>query len=472
MKRRNFLRQSSLVSMGFVSLQAFVSACSSGGSSIPSGGISSFPESLSEGYGPLLKDPEGILTLPKGFSYKIISRQGDKMSDGFFVPGLADGMATFAAPDGRAIVIRNHEVSPGNPEQGPFGKNMELLGDLSSEMLYDYGKGELPCLGGTTTFVYNGSTGEVEEEYLSLTGTIRNCAGGPTPWGSWISCEENTSTANKQLEKNHGYNFEVPASITPLLAHPIPLKEMGRFNHEAVCVDSRTGIVYQTEDRGDGLIYRYIPHTTGELHKGGKLQALAIKGSQSFDTRNWAKLNAEKMEIGVPYEVSWVDLKDVESPNDDLRLQGFEAGAARFARGEGMWYGEGEVYFACTNGGVREHGQVFRYTPSPQEGQTGEEQEPGKLELFVEPNDTDIVESCDNLTIAPNGDLILCEDKGTPRIVGLKQNGEMYHLAKNVGFQSEFAGACFSPDGRTLFVNIQGPGLTLAITGPWAEKQV
>lgn len=466
MKRRNFLRQSSMVSLGFVGLHSFVSSCASNPKE-----IASFPTALSEGYGPLLKDPEGILMLPQGFSYQIISRQGDQMIDGFFVPGLADGMATFSAPDGRTIVVRNHEVSPGNPEQGAFGKELELLPNLLSQQLYDYGRGELPCLGGTTTFVYNGATGKIEEQYLSLAGTIRNCAGGPTPWGSWISCEENTATANDQLEKNHGYNFEVPASVSQQLVDPLPLKAMGRFNHEAVCVDSRTGIVYQTEDRGDGLIYRFIPEVPGELHKGGRLQALAIQGMHSFDTRNWAKLSTERMEIGMPYTVEWVDLNEVESPNDDLRLQGFEAGAARFARGEGMWYGEGEIYFACTNGGVKEHGQIFKYTPGPNEGKPNESQAPGTLALFVEPNNTDIVESCDNLTVSPHGGVVLCEDKGTPRIIGLKPNGEMYHIAKNVGFQSEFAGVCFSPDGETLFVNIQGPGLTLAITGPWGSVE-
>ena len=218
---------------------------------------------LDPGYGPLLPDSEGILNLPEGFSYRIISRKGDPMTDGFFVPGRGDGMAAFAGPDGKIIVIRNHEISPGDKEQGPFGENLELLSKLSEADLYDYGRGNLPCLGGTSTFVYNPASGEIETEYLSLIGTIRNCAGGPTPWNSWITCEENTSIANSKLEKNHGYNFEVPASATPLLTKPQPIKEMGRFNHEAVCVDPSTHIVYQTEDRGDGLIYRYLPNTKG-----------------------------------------------------------------------------------------------------------------------------------------------------------------------------------------------------------------
>jgi len=472
MKRRKFIKQSGLISAGFLSLQAYVSGCGPTGSANGSKDVvfASFPEKLSEGYGPLLEDPEGIVNLPQGFSYKIISRQGDMMKDGFLVPGKADGMATFAVPDGRVIIIRNHEVSPNDLANGPFGEDMKLLDNISSDKLYDYGRGVLPCLGGTTTVIYNPATGLVESEYLSLAGTIRNCAGGPTPWGSWITCEENTSNADDKLEKNHGFNFEVPSSLEPTLFDPIPLTDMGRFNHEAVCVEPQTGIVYQTEDRGDGLIYRFLPNVPGELHKGGKLQVLALKGMKSFDTRNWEELGTEQMEIRKPYEVEWLDIDGVEAPEDDLRFRGFEQGAARFARGEGMWFGNEEVYFACTNGGFKKHGQIFRYIPSPNEGQPSEQDQPGTLEVFVEPNNTDIVESCDNLTVAANGDLVICEDKSTPRIIGVTPAGDMYHIAKNVGYDSEFAGATFSPDGQTLFVNIQHPGLTLAITGPWGER--
>ncbi len=477
MKRRIFIKQSGLISAGFLSLSAYVTSCGptgkpSSGPGGQEGSFASFPETLSKGYGPLLDDPEGILNLPEGFSYKVISRQGTPMMDGFLVPGKADGMATFSTPDGKVLIIRNHEVSPDDLASGPFGEDMKLLENIAPEKLFDYGRGELPCLGGTTTMLYNPATGEVEAEYLSLAGTIRNCAGGPTPWGSWITCEENTSNADDKLEKNHGYNFEVPASVEPTLYDPIPLTDMGRFNHEAVCVDPNSGIVYQTEDRGDGLIYRFIPNVPGELHKGGKLQALAIKGKMSFDTRNWEELDSETMEIRKPYEVEWIDLDGIDAPEDDLRIRGFDKGAARFARGEGMWYGNGEVYFACTNGGVKQHGQIFRYIPSSQEGTPGEEDQPGTLDIYVEPNNTDIVESCDNLTVAANGDLVICEDKATPRIVGVTPQGEMYHIGKNVGFDSEFAGATFSPDGQTLFVNIQHAGLTIAITGPWGAREI
>ena len=455
--RRAFLKSSGIVSLGFLGLNHYVHS-----SSVPH----ATPQNA--GYGPLLPDPEGILNLPKGFSYKVIFRQGEAMNDGFYSPDKPDGMATFSASKGRTILIRNHETSPGD-EKGPYGQKMELLPKLRPEQVYDYGRGVKPGTGGTSTLIYNEKSGKVEKSYLSLAGTVRNCAGGMTPWNSWISCEENTDRAGAELEKDHGYNFEVPASENIQLAKPHPLKDMGRFNHEAVCVDPRTSIVYQTEDRGDGLIYRYLPYVEGQLAKGGRLQVLALKDQRSFDTRNWKDLETPRMPVSQAFETEWLDMDQVEAPEDDLRHRGFARGAARFARGEGMWFGNNELFFACTNGGVIGSGQVFRYVPSPYEGSPREAEAPGTLELFLEPNDRDILKNCDNLTVAPWGDLVLCEDHSHPFVVGVTQKGESYKLAENVGYSSEFAGGVFSPSGETYFVNIQHAGLTLAITGPWKK---
>ncbi len=457
------MRQGLKYSLGLVALQTYLSGCQPDSKLIHG--------NLHAGYGPLMPDPDRILELPEGFSYRVISQRGNKMTDGLYVPGLADAMATFPAEDGKILIIRNHEVRPDDPGNGAFGDKLELLEQMESSQFYDFGGGTMPCLGGTTTMLYNPQSKQVETEYLSLAGTIRNCAGGPTPWNSWISCEEDVSVADGSLEKNHGYNFEVPAQVTPKLFDPVPLKAMGRFNHEAVCVDPRTGIVYQTEDRGDGLIYRYLPNVPGKLSEGGKLQVLAIKDRPSFDTRNWKDLSIEPMEIRQSYPVEWLDISGIDAPDDDLRLRGFEQGAARFARGEGMWFGEGEAFFACTNGGLLGFGQIFRYVPSPDEGQPGENDNPGRLEIFAEPNDSTLVQSCDNLTVGANGDLVICEDMPTPRIVGITPDGAIYHIAKNIGYSSEFAGAVFSPDGNTLFVNIQGPGITMAIEGPWNQRR-
>lgn len=453
--RREFLKTSALASLGFLGLYQWVN------------NPVLARNTAQIGYGELIPDPNKILDLPKGFSYKIISRQGTKMTDGFSTPGKPDGMATFQAKSGKVILIRNHENDIKNLNESPFGENYALLNKIDKTKFYDYGRGQKPSLGGTTTLIFNEKTQTVIQDSLSLVGTNRNCAGGKTPWGSWISCEEDVKTVGEVAERNHGYNFEVHATTKIKLAQPIPLTAMGRFNHEAVCVDPSTNIIYQTEDAHDGLIYRFIPLDAKNLAKGGKLQALAVKGQKSCDTRNWSSLSTPKFPVNQAIEVVWIDIENVESPQDDLRLQGFEKGAARFARGEGMWFGDKELFFACTNGGDVKKGQVFRYRPSRFEGTIRESEAAGTLELFAEPNDSAIVKYCDNLTISPWGDLVLCEDHEDPYLVGITPKGEFYKLGHQVGFQSELAGVTFSPSGKTLFVNIQHAGLTLAITGDW-----
>ena len=447
--RRQFLKSAAAVSIGFAGLHRHLAWGDS---------------ALANRFGPLVRDPEGILDLPEGFSYRILSRIGQTMDDGLRVPGAADGMAAFPGPEGRVVLVRNHELSSGAREAGAFGDDNEALDKLPKEDLYDWGHGERPGLGGTTTVVYNAQTGAVEREFLSLAGTAVNCAGGPTPWHSWVSCEETTQRMDESIEKDHGYNFEVPATTAIGRAAPVPLKAMGRFRHEAIAVDPGSGIVYQTEDTDDGLIYRYIPDVQGKL-TAGRLQALAVIDHPSLDTRNWKK---ELVRRGEPLAVRWVDIENVESPDDDLRLQGFDGkGCARFARGEGMWYGREAIYFACTSGGRKKKGQIFRYRPSPDEGQA-----PGTLELFVEPNDGDLVDNADNLTVSPFGDLIVCEDgRGDNNLVGITPAGQIYRFGHNRMNKSEFAGATFSPDGQVLFVNIQHPGTTLAIYGPWDQRR-
>lgn len=450
--RRDFIKKATIVSLGFAAL----SRCTLG-----------TEESSTIIKGILKTDPEGYLDLPEGFVYKVISKSGTKMADGFLVPGRPDGMGAFEGSNGRVILICNHENSPNSLEDSPFGKDNELIGQMDQSKFYDAGSGQMPGLGGTSTLIYNEETQTVEKQYLSLVGTYRNCAGGVTPWNSWLTCEEDTHVKGEVREKDHGYVFEVAASPEVGMVAPNPIIAMGRFNHEAVAVDPATGIVYQTEDAHDGLIYRYIPNVPGDLHKGGKLQALMIKDQKSFDTRNWEETTTF---LNKELPVAWVDMDDVESPEDDLRLRGFEQGAARFARGEGMWYGNGEVFFACTNGGAKKVGQVFRYKPSPEEGTPGELTNPGVVELYAESEDKSLLHYCDNLTIAPWGDVILCEDNGERNhIRGINKEGELYDFGRNMSSKSEFAGLTFSPSGKTLFVNLQVNGDTVAITGPWDQ---
>lgn len=425
----------------------------------------------SQADGKLVPDAGGIIDLPPGFSYRVISRWGDEMDDGLLVPGLHDGMAAFDGGDGRVVLVRNHEIGiDADPRLGAFGPNLERLGRIDPAMLFDAGRDGVPCLGGTTNVVFDPRSGTVVRHFLSMAATGRNCAGGPTPWNSWITCEEWTQRADERCRHDHGWCFEVPASTRPSLTPPRPLKAMGRFYHEAVSVAPDGHAVYLTEDRNDGVLYRFLPRESGRLAAGGRLQALRVKGRPSLDTRNWIDLATETrvIERGSPLEVEWIDLDDPESPDDDLRYRAFDAGAARFARGEGIWTGRQDVWFACTTGGAARIGQIFRYRPSPAEGTDGEAEAPGVLELFVESEEGGILENCDNLTVSPWGELFVAED-GPPGngLVRITPDGRVTRFAMNRLSGSELAGACFSPDGRTLFVNIQQQGLTLAIQGPF-----
>jgi secreted PhoX family phosphatase len=242
------------------------------------------------------------------------------------------------------------------------------------------------------------------------------------------------------------------------MVDPVPLKAMGRFNHEAACVDPVTGIVYMTEDRDDGLLYRFIPAVKGQLAQGGKLQALALEGIA--DSTNSKAVAIKRGELQT---ARWVDLDNVEAPEDDLRLRGAAAGATIFARGEGLWMGKDELYFCCTSGGAAGLGQIFRLAPA----RGGK---PDRLELYFESESKDQFNYGDNLCVAPNGHLIVCEDQYTDvvdnHLRGIDRLGRPYDFAK-VRLQTEFAGACFSPDGKVLFVNAMSPARTIAITGPW-----
>ena len=467
--RRQFLAQCGAVGLGFIGLRAFLNESHS----VLSSAAFAQPNAAF-GYGELIPDPNKIFDLPRGFSYQVISRQGEEMSDGLLVPGSFDGMCAFAGKKGKTILVRNHEIDVGD---GAFGPNAARLTPALSAQLYDVGNQKNPGAGGTTTLVYNSKARRMEKQFLSLAGTHRNCAGGPTPWGSWISCEETAARAGELYSKDHGYNFEVPARGDGVLHAPIPLREMGRFRHEAIAVGAKSGVVYQTEDQNEGLIYRFLPNTLGVLQKGGKLQMLQVKDQLSADTRNWEK---STFRVGQKIPVEWLDCEDIENHNDDLRVRGFNQGAARFARGEGMWAASGRggdaIYFVCTNGGEKQKGQIWRYFPSKFEGTAKEKDAPGVLELFSEPNDGNIVENADNLTIAPWGDIVLCEDSVRDEnpgqwLIGVTPRGQHYRLGRNAFNNAELAGVTISPDGSTLFVNIYNPGHTLAITGPWKNQK-
>ena len=423
--------------------------------------------------GPLRPDPGEVLDLPEGFSYRIVSRAGDTMDDGLKVPPAHDGMAAFPGPDGSVTLVCNHEMPPAFPKYSAFGTGFDALPEKTKARVYDHGGGKSPGAGGTTTTVYDPQAGRTVRQHLSLAGTELNCAGGPTPWGSWLSCEEcfegpGTGFSRGRLitrDRKHGYVFEVPASETGL-AEPLPITAMGRFEHEACAVHEPSGIVYMTEDRHYSLFYRYIPNVPGRLREGGRLQALAVTGRPALQLHNWS--GDPVIGTGESLPTHWIDLDDVDTDENDLRLRGAAAGAATFARGEGLCAAGDAFAFTCTIGGRLRLGQVFLYQPSPVEGRAGEEQRPGQLTLVAEAGEGSLLRNADNLTMSPWGDLIVCEDTSDHcGLVGIRPDGTQYRFADNAYSNSELAGVCFAPDGRTLFVNIQYPGTTLAINGPW-----
>lgn len=423
-------------------------------------------------FGPLRPDRDGIFDLPRGFRYTVVSRVGDAMDDGLRVPGSMDGMGAFPGPAGRTLLVRNHELEPiaKHARWSPFRGHAKPDGGLGPAVFYDVRDGVMPDIGGTTTVVYDAKRRKAERQFLSLVGTRRNCAGGVTPWGTWLSCEETTLEVEGS-KRDHGYAFEVRPAATPKLVPPVPLKAMGRFRREAVAVHPTAGVVYQSEDQEDGLLYRFLPKVPGQLARGGRLQALVLRDHPQAVTKTGFR-------VGQRLAVTWVDVEDVTAPKNDLRHRGIAKGAAQFHRGEGLWMGRDALFLCATSGGPKSEGQIWKYVPSPHEGTAGEAKDPGVLSLFVEPRKAEVLENGDNLTVTPWGDLLVCEDHGTPKVVqgnrlmGVTPAGRVYpfgHSRQNGG-RSELAGACFAPDGRTLFVNIQFPGTTLAITGPWPAR--
>ena len=391
--------------------------------------VPQFPANMAE----LPPDRQNIayMTLPQAYVYSIVSYQGQVMRDGNPLPGAADGMAAFPDGKNRTILVRNHELSTGGTPV------------VAPDATYDP-----QVRGGTTNVVVDGR-GRLIEQWGSLAGTERNCAGGPTPWGSWLTCEE---TTNIREGVRHGYVFEVDARG---FGDPMPLERLGRYNHEAAAIDPETGVVYLTEDRGDSLLYRFVPADYGDLRSPGQLQALRLLDWQTgINTRTGFLGN-----LGVSLAADWVPIDDYDPAGDTTRIEGQSKGAAIFSRGEGCWYGagDGRIYFVSTDGGDLRRGQVFAYDPATE-----------TLTLIVESTDAALLDAPDNITVGPDGRLYLCEDGGGgDNIVVVDHDGSLAILAQNISSGSEWAGACFSSQGNIMFVNMQGDGLTFAIKGPW-----
>lgn len=390
-----------------------------------------------------------LIELPEGFRYTSLSWFGDEMGDGRRVPSRHDGMAVVAQRDGDLLIVRNHEIVS---TEGSFA---------AAEHTFDPVAG-----GGTTTLRVDPEDARLVDSWASLSGTDFNCSGGPTPWGTWLSCEEKAHGPEHGFRREHGWVFEVP----PDGSDAEPIEAMGRFLHEAAAVDPADGTVYLTEDRpGVSGLYRYLPDHPGELASGGRLQM--ARAGDGDDLRG-------VLPQGYAAEVSWVEIEEPRrlhtrrgGDHAGVLQQGLLQRASRFTRLEGCWFERGALHLSSTDGGHGQ-GQIFRFTPAT-----------SVLELVYQSPSASVMERPDNLCASPGGGLMICEDgSGRQLLHAIDIEGRLAPFALNNvvldgernrlsgDFRgSEWAGVHFSPDGVWMFVNIQTPGITLAITGPWSE---
>ncbi|QNP62700.1 alkaline phosphatase PhoX [Streptomyces genisteinicus] len=425
------------------------------------------------GYGPLVPVPDGLLALPAGFSYRVLTRTGvTRLESGEFTPGKHDGTAAFDGPRGTTLLVVNHELS------GPRAGVAHPV-PAADGLVYD------PAAPGGCTVVETRRGGEVAQ-WVGIAGTAQNCAGGTTPWNTWLTCEETEARAGQNgMTKDHGYVFEVDPLDRRANLGPEPVKALGRFAHEAVVVDPRRGHLYLTEDASgpNGLLYRWVP-PRGFAHGRGRLRTLAddagaLQAARCFDSGGrFVDDLSRATRIGTVYGVDWADVPDRDARTVPVRRQFRDDEVTRGRKLEGMWWGDGGAYvvssYAREESPGQHDGQVWFYDPRRRtltlKVLFGADPDPAADGAFDGP---------DNITVSPYGGLVIAEDgDGVQHLIGATDSGRTYPIARNelnAGTEadpdySEFAGVVFSPDGRTLYASIQTPGIMFAITGPWRRR--
>lgn len=397
-QRRQFLRQS-LLATGLLSVGAG-SAWAQGLPAVPphpreAEGLQRI--ALAGGLGELQPPDANGLRLPSGFSSRLIARSGQNVaSTGYRWHSTPDGGACIATATGGWIYLSNCELDSGRG--GSSGIEFDRLGTI-------------------------------KRAYSVCSGTYRNCAGGITPWGTWLSCEE--------VDRGRVIECD-PAGVRA----PIVRNALGWFDHEAVTFDPRTGYAYMTEDKSDGRLYRFRPTRSGDL-SAGTLEVARRVGSSA------------------PYSLQWLTVPKPNPTSSGTRTRRQVGSSSSFNGGEGIWHHQGIVYFT-TKGDNR----VWAFDIVA-----------NRLDILYDDNTAPdpVLSGVDNVIVSQRGDVYVAEDGGDMQICMINTRGEVAPVAKLEGHNSsEMTGIAFSPDGTRLYFSSQrgklgsgSDGYTFEVRGPF-----